>query len=244
MSLSSKDIFRTQSSPFRESEDLRSLSLDALYSLFQQHLNALRTHSPAVMVLYNNPTVSTPKAKLLAIARELYSRPESLELVLAKQLDECLWGVIEDEMCRGEKEQETLGSSGLSDLLKLLDKEKEALVSCLKTAWENFRPLSELNLPDAQARKVCSRVLQNISEVVSFKAKHAKGLLSEVKDLLMRSQRLYSYSGRTMQLLGTCHKQLADLFGSIYWTSMALASVEPASDVESLVRLYDDLSAV
>lgn len=244
MSLSSKDIFKTQFRPLVEPEGLRPLSLDALYRLFKQHLNEFRTHlDTTVTVLGEDLSVSIPKAKLLAVVRELYSRPESLELVFSKGLDERLWSAIEAETRRGGEEQEALDSSGLKDLLRLLDKEKQVLASCLKTAWEGFRPLDELNLPDSQARKVCSRMLQAIGEVVSFKAKHERGLLPEAKDLLMRSQRLYSYSGRTAQLLGTCHKQLADVFGGIYWVSMALATVEPASDMESLIRLYDDLNA-
>jgi len=212
-----------------------------LYSEFKTQESALKAVLSAShkfpLVLSRHISLTTPKTQLQSALSSILSSKQMVPVVVSKQLLERFWSILKLELKLAESEL-SRNKHRLEEFIKVVDENREVLAKVVKQAWECLTPLEEPHLPDSDSRKLCARLLVCVAETVKLKMRKDKGILKEVKDMLGRAQRLYSFDGRTMELFGQCHVQIGDFFGGIYWLSRSLCLVEGGRD---LISCHDKL---
>ena len=207
MSINSKRVFESFQKHSREPilTDIKELTDKGLYSRFkvtEKELNELLDKKGGfAVVLEQHIAFTRPKINLLEIMSNIFSRTSMLDLIFIKHLEERFWILIKKELRKSKLEQKikkTLNQAYIDNITR----NKELLGNLIKQSWKNLDPLKDPHFYDSSIRKLFGKLFQCLGEILKQKSKQDKAILTEVKEFYLRSNKLYSFSGRCQELLG------------------------------------------
>lgn len=208
MSISNKKVFESFQKHAREQvqSEVKEFSDKALYSRFKaiekELAEVLERKGGFAVVLEQHISFTRPKIQLFEAMSQILTRPSMLETIFSKQLDERFWVLLKKELRKSKQEQKT--KTTLSQFyLENLSKNRELLGDLLKKAWKALDPLKEAHLNETSTRKIFGKLFQCLGEILKQKSKRDKSVLSDVKEFYMRSNKVFSFSGRCKELLGS-----------------------------------------
>ena len=162
----------------------------------------LDTKGTFPIVLEQHISFTNPKKQFISIVSQIFSNTACLSLIESKRLDERFWVLIKKELRRSKLEKKSKPQLS-SKYLDSLNRTKDTISLIIKQAWAVFEPLKDLHLPDSFLRKLFSKLFLCLGETLKRKSKTDKAVLASVKELYMRSNKVYSFSSRCQELLGS-----------------------------------------
>lgn len=208
MSISSKLIFESFKKSSKEPliEDFESMTDSSLYSQFkalEKDLTVLlEKRGGFAVVLEQHISFTRPKASLIEVMAQLLLRPGLLETVIQKKLDERFWVLIKKELRKAKAEKKAKTALAQA-YIETIDKNKEALAKLIKKSWAVIEPLKEAHFHDSALRKLFGKFFQCLGEILKQKSKENKSVLADVKEFYLRSNKVYGFSSRCQELLGS-----------------------------------------
>ena len=208
MSISSKKVFENFKKNSCEAKvpELKELTDKDLYSRFksiEKELSVLLEKKGGfAVVLEQHISFTRPKASIFEAMEQILSRPSMIETIFSKQLDERFWVLIKKELRKSKQELKAKNSLTQGYMQNII-RNKEMLGNLIKKSWLALDPLKEPHLVDSCLRKVFARFFSALGEILKQKSKQDKSVLVEVKEFYLRSNKVYSFSARNQELLGS-----------------------------------------
>jgi hypothetical protein len=186
----------------KNSESPEQSQYSQFKSLEKDLVQVLEAKGSFATVLNQHISFTNPKKQLISLISEIFSTSSSLELIESKQLDERFWVLLKKELRRSKLEKRSKPQLSAS-YLENIQKNKEAIAGIIKQAWPVLEPLKDPHFHDSFVRKLFGRLFMSLGEVLKQKSKADKSVLSEVKEFYMRSNKVFGFSPRCQELLGS-----------------------------------------
>ena len=207
MALRNKTAFKAYYKPSIPEETKAPESQeDSLYSQFKilekDLTRLLEGKLTSATVLEQQVSFTSPKKQLLSIVTQFFSNASYLPLIESKRLDERFWVLIKKELRRGKAEKKSKPSLS-PQYLEHIASTKDSIALVLKQAWPVLEPLKDPHFHDSFVRKVFCKLCMCLGETLKQKLKSDKSILPEVKEFYMRGNKVFSFSPRCQELLGS-----------------------------------------
>lgn len=179
---------------------------DPLYSQFKslekELKKVLESKVTFPTILEQHVSFTNPKKQLLSIISQIFSNASYLPLIESKRLDERFWVLIKKELRRIKAEKKSKPSL-LPQYLDHIASIKDSIALILKQSWPVLEPLKDPHFHDSFVRKLFCKLFMCLGETLKQKLKSDKSILPEVKEFYMRSNKVFSFSPRCQELLGS-----------------------------------------
>jgi hypothetical protein len=207
MSISSKKVFEsfkknTSVSVEKDNKEITDKELYSRFKFFEKELNeVLDKKGGFAVVLEQHISFTRPKTNIFYVMEEIISRQSMAETIFTKHLDERFWGLIKKELKKSKSEQKS--KSQLNQLfVQNIMRNKELIGNLIKNAWKVLDPQKEPNISENLLRKLFGKLFQCLGQVLKKKSDQDKSVLLEAKEFYLRSNKIYSFSGKCQELLG------------------------------------------
>lgn len=186
-----------------KAEETLTRSLYSQFKSLEQELTQiLDKQSSFPIVLEQHISFTNCKSQITSLLTQLFTNLDNLPLIESKRLDERFWLLIKKELRRCKQEKK-LKPQLASRYQEHITRTKDQIFHLLKQSWQVFDPLKDLHFPESFVRKLFNKLFLCVGETWKRKSKTDKAVLALVKDFYMRSNKVYSFSSRCLELLGS-----------------------------------------